>query len=125
MFIFGLTAAEVEMHRRQDADPREAVARSPMLREVLDTVRSGAFSPDEPDRFRNFIDSLIHDDRFLIIADFDAYAAAQRRVAARWIDERAWWRSSVLNVAGVGWFSSDRAVRQYAEDIWQVPIEGT
>lgn len=124
MFIFGLTASEVEMYRREGTDAREAVARSPMLREVLDAVRSGAFSPDEPDRYRHLIDSLIHDDRFLVTADFDAYAATQQRVAARWVDGRAWWRSSILNIAGVGWFSSDRAIRQYAEDIWQVPIEG-
>ena len=78
------------------------------------------FSPDEPERYRELVDELTDNDHFLVTADFDAFAAMQREVAARWHDQRAWWRSSVLNTANVGWFSSDRAIREYAEDIWNV-----
>ena len=93
---------------------RETIARLPMLREVLDAISYGVFSPDEPQRFQELVDELYGNDHFLVTADFAAYAATQARVAARWHDPRAWWRSSVLNTAHVGWFSSDRAIREYA-----------
>jgi starch phosphorylase len=70
------------------------------------------------------LDSLISHDYFLVTADFDAYYAKQREVAALWRDRPAWWRMSILNTARVGWFSSDRAVREYAEEIWGVPVGG-
>ena len=90
-------------------------------REVLDAVAYGVFSPDEPQRYRELVDELTGNDHFMVTADFAAYVAAkQAEVAARWHDRRAWWRSSVLNTAHVGWFSSDRAIREYAEDIWNV-----
>jgi starch phosphorylase len=91
-----------------------------MLREVLDEIGSGVFSPDEPERYRELVDVLTHHDHFMVSADFDSYAAAQRTVAAKWHDRPAWWRSSVLNTARVGWFSSDRTIREYAEEIWNV-----
>ncbi len=68
------------------------------------------------------VDVLTYHDHFLVSADFDAYAAAQRRVDAKWRDQAAWWRSSILNTAGVGWFSSDRAIREYCDDIWNVKL---
>ena len=80
----------------------------------------GVFSPDEPQRYRELVDELTGNDHFMVTADFAAYAAMQSRVAAQWHDRRAWWRASVLNTANVGWFSSDRAIREYAEDIWNV-----
>ena len=83
--------------------------RLPALREVLDAVAYGVFSPDEPQRYRELVDDLTDNDHFMVTADFDAYAEAQRMVAARWRDRHAWWRASVLNTANMGWFSSDRA----------------
>jgi len=65
---------------------------------------------------------LINSDWFMVAADFDAYAEAQRRVADRWCDRQGWWRSSVLNTAYMGWFSSDRTIREYAREIWRVPV---
>ncbi len=59
---------------------------------------------------------------FMVSADFDAYAETQRRVADRWCDRQGWWRSSVLNTAHMGWFSSDRTIREYAREIWGVPV---
>ena len=122
IFIFGLTAAEVEARRRAGLNPRETIDRSPMLREVLDAVGSGVFSPNEPGRFRDIVTSLCEHDHFLVTADFEAYAEAQGRVATRWQDRAAWWRASAINTANVGWFSSDRTIREYAEEIWRVKL---
>jgi starch phosphorylase len=122
IFIFGLTAEHAEHRRAQGIDARETIARSLPLQRALDAIGSGLFSHAEPDRFRDLVDVLTYHDHFLVTADFDAYAAAQRDVDARWRDPRAWWRSSVLNTAGVGWFSSDRAIREYCDDIWNVKL---
>ena len=121
IFIFGLTAEQVARKKAAGYDAREAVAASPTLSQVLDAIRSGVFSPEEPDRYAGLVDGLLNDDRFLVTADFDSYDATQREVAARWRDPEAWWRSAVLNTAHVAWFSSDRTIREYAEDIWDTP----
>jgi starch phosphorylase len=118
MFTFGLTAGQVEERRLSRSTP----VRSPALQQVLDMVGSGVFSPNERDRYRELVADLISSDWFMVAADFDAYADAQWSVATRWRDHHAWWRSSVLNTARMGWFSSDRTIREYAEDIWGVPV---
>jgi len=120
IFIFGLTAEQAEERRRLGPSGRETIAASPMLQAVLDAVGSGVFSPDDPQRYRELVDILTDHDHFLVTADFEAYVAAQPLVADRWRDPGAWWRASVLNTARMGWFSSDRAIREYAEDIWNV-----
>ncbi len=122
IFIFGLTAAEVEQRRRDGLGTREIVAGSPMLRQVLDQVRSGVFSPSQPDLYHELVDGLLDYDHFLVLSDFEAFAKAQADVSARWQDQKAWRRSSILNTANMGWFSSDRAIREYAEGIWNVPV---
>jgi starch phosphorylase len=122
IFIFGLTAPEVQERRTRGIDARETIAASPVLREVLDSVASGVFSPDDRDRYRQLSETLTYHDHFMVTADFDAYFAAQRAVAIRWRDRKSWWRSSILNTARVGWFSSDRTISEYAEDIWRVPV---
>jgi len=122
IFIFGLTAAEVEARRRRGIDAHDTIAKSPALKEVLDAIHSGVFSPDDPGRYRELVDTLRHADYFLVTADFDAYYARQRTVDQKWLDRAAWWRSSILNTANVGWFSSDRAIREYAADVWNVPV---
>jgi starch phosphorylase len=120
IFIFGLTAAAAEERRHRGPGARETIAELPVLQLALDSVHDGVFSPDEPHRFRDLTDELRGSDHFLITADFADYAAKQAEVSARWHDRRAWWRSSVLNTANVGWFSSDRAIREYAQEIWKV-----
>jgi len=125
IFIFGMTSDEVMERRRRGPGARETIEGLPVLQEVLDAIAYGVFSPDEPQRFREVVDELTGDDHFMVTADFAAFAAAQGRVAAQWHDRRAWWRSSMLNTANVGWFSSDRAIREYAEDIWKVAPRGT
>ncbi len=122
IFIFGLTAAEAAQRRALGIDSREIIAGSAALRRALEAIGSGLFSPSEPDRFRDLVDVLTYHDHFLVSADFDSYAAAQRQVEAKWRDQAAWWRSSIFNTAGVGWFSSDRAIREYCDDIWNVKL---
>jgi glycogen phosphorylase len=122
IFIFGLTAEEAEQRRSRGIDARETIAASLPLRRALDAIGSGIFSPSEPERFRDLVDVLTYHDHFLVSADFDSYAASQRQVAAKWRDQDAWWRSSILNTAGVGWFSSDRAIREYCDDVWNVKL---
>jgi glycogen phosphorylase len=119
--IFGLTAAEVEERRARGTHAGGAIAASPRLAATLEAIASGTVSPAEPHRFRGLIESLIAHDYFLVTADFDAYFAAQRAIDRRWLHPPAWWRASVLNTAQVAWFSADRAIAEYAEEIWRVP----
>jgi glycogen phosphorylase len=118
-FIFGLTADEVEARTASGYMPREVYEASPRLRRVLDFVASGALSPEEPALFRSLVDGLLHHDPYMVLADFDAYVAAQATVDEAWRDQEAWTRKAILNVARCGWFSSDRSVREYAEKIWK------
>ena len=120
IFIFGLTAAEVHERRTRGINAREVLESSRVLSDALEALGSGLFSPDDPNRFQGLVHDLTHNDYFLVTADFDAYFATQRAIDARWHDKPSWWRSSVLNTAHLGWFSSDRAIREYAEDIWKV-----
>ncbi|MBL8589077.1 MAG: glycogen/starch/alpha-glucan phosphorylase [Methylobacteriaceae bacterium] len=121
IFIFGLTAEEVQARRAAGVSGEAAIAASPVLADVLHSIASGVFSPDARDRYAGLIDVLRHHDHFMVTADFDAYYAAQRAVATRWRDRKSWWRSAILNTAQMGWFSSDRTISEYASEIWNVP----
>jgi starch phosphorylase len=123
IFIFGLTTEQVEKRRREGWRGEEAVAKSRRLEEALEQVGNGVFSPDDPGRYRDLVADLRGSDWFMVAADFDSYYAAQREVGARWRQPAAWWRSAVLNTANVGWFSSDRTIGEYAQDIWNVPVQ--
>ncbi|NLH83109.1 MAG: glycogen/starch/alpha-glucan phosphorylase [Phyllobacteriaceae bacterium] len=122
IFIFGLTAEEVEARRSHGIDARETLSKSPILREVLDAIGSGVFSPGEPDRYKPLVDALTYHDYFMVAADFESYYGTQRSVFRKWRDKAAWNRSAALNTAHMGWFSSDRTIGEYAEDIWGVPV---
>ncbi len=122
IFIFGLTAEQVVARRARELTAYEAVAASPVLESTLRAISSGAYWPEEPDRYRGLIESLIGHDVFMVAADFDSYCATQDRLEDLWRQPELWWRTAVLNTAGVGWFSSDRTIREYAEDIWRVPV---
>jgi starch phosphorylase len=119
--VFGLTAPEVEERRRGGFDSRALIEQSPELRDVLQAVGGGVFSPGEPDRYRSIVDTLHGHDWFMVTADFAAYAATQRQVDALWKDRAAWSAKAIRNTAHMGWFSSDRTIREYARDIWNVP----
>jgi starch phosphorylase len=121
MFIFGLTAEQVAASRSQGIDAGGAIAASPVLAEVLDSIEAGVFSPDDPDRYKGLVHGLRHHDYFMVCADFDDYYATQRRIGELWRRPADWWQASVLNTANMGWFSSDRAIREYADLVWEVP----
>lgn len=118
--IFGLTAAEVA-ERRPRHDPRSFVASNPALRDAMDALASGVFSAGDNSRHRPIVESLMSSDFFMVTADFTAYAAAQRRLDRQWQSPADWTRKAILNTLGMGWFSSDRTIREYARDIWEVP----
>jgi starch phosphorylase len=122
MIIFGLTAEEVTAKRARTEVPRAAIDASPALREALEMISSGVFSPDDPNRYRDLIGGLYDHDWFMVARDFDAYAAAQKQVDGLWQNRRKWYSMAIRNTAHMGWFSSDRTIRQYAEDIWGVPV---
>jgi starch phosphorylase len=122
IFIFGMTTDEVDARRREGTQGAAAIDASPRLAEVLEAVGSGVFSPDDRNRYRDLVDALRGSDYFMVSADFDAYYEGQRQVDARWRDRPAWQHSAILNTANMGWFSSDRTIREYAEDIWHLPV---
>ena len=116
--IFGLTAAEVAEAKAQGFDPRAALAGMPELSDAIAAVGSGVWSPDQPGLYRELMDGLLDEDRFMITADFAAYWDAQREVDRRWQDRDGWNASAIRNVARMGWFSSDRTIGEYASEIW-------
>jgi glycogen phosphorylase len=116
--IFGMTADEVAKKRREGHVPRTVIEASPELRQALEAIASGVFSHDDPDRYRELIGGLYDHDWFMVAADFDAYAAAQRAVDEIWRDSPKWNAMAIRNTARMNWFSSDRTIRQYAEEIW-------
>jgi starch phosphorylase len=116
--LFGLTAAEAAARRAQGLHMEETIARCPPLARALDAIAKGVFSPEDPSRFHPLVDALRHHDFFLVCPDFESYAEAQSRVDARWRDVPGWWRSAIANTANVGFFSSDRAIREYADEVW-------
>ena len=118
--IFGLTAEEVAAKRADGYVPRDVIAQSRELRQALEAIASGVFSPDDPGRYAGLIGGIYDSDWFLCAADFDSYAAAQRDVDSRWLDRAGWRASAIRNVANVGWFSSDRTIGEYAREIWKV-----
>ena len=125
IFIFGLTAAEVETSRAHGIDATARIAASPILREALDEIASGVFSTDDAGRYRGLVDTLTYHDYFMLCADFDAYWATQMKIDEAWRDRKRWMRSSILNTANVGWFSSDRTIAEYAKEIWNAPFVPT
>lgn len=120
--IFGLTTEEVAGLRSSGHDPRKVIEESPELSQALSAIASGVFSPDDPNRYRDLIGGLYDHDWFMVATDFDAYAAAQRKVDEMWLDQRQWQQKAILNTARMGWFSSDRTIRQYSGDIWNIPL---
>jgi starch phosphorylase len=119
-FLFGLTAEEV-MTRRQDPEhARKAIEASQTMQDVLQMIAEGRFSPDEPERYHGLVHAIWHSDYFLVASDFDAYHAAQGQVSAAYADRDRWVKMAALNTARSGFFSSDRTIRSYMKDIWDI-----
>jgi starch phosphorylase len=120
--IFGMEAMEVMARRQQGLDASDVIGRSPQLARAIDAIANGDFAPGDRGRFEPIAHALKHLDHYMVSADFDSYYTAQRNIDARWQVVPAWTRASILNVARMSWFSSDRTIREYAQDIWNVPV---
>jgi starch phosphorylase len=121
MFVFGLRADAVARLKAAGCDARAYVEGNAPLKAVLEAIARGDFSPGEPERYRGLVDGLLHRDTYLLLADFADYAATQARVDALWHDGAAWAERALRNVAAMGFFSSDRTIREYVDKIWAMP----
>jgi starch phosphorylase len=120
IFIFGLTAAEVEARRESGYDPWDYYHGEPELRTALDQIADNFFSSDQPGLFQPLLDRLLHEgDPFMVLADYASYLQCQERVSQTYRDQQRWTRMSILNTANMGRFSSDRTIREYNEEIWK------
>lgn len=120
IMIFGLTAAEVAAKRAEGYKPGPIIEQSRELSQALAAIASGVFSPDDRNRYAGLVNGLYEHDWFMVAADFDSYSAMQRQVDGIWTDKADWYGKAIRNVAHMGWFSSDRTIRQYASEIWGV-----
>jgi starch phosphorylase len=119
MFVFGHTAEEINNLRASGYDPRAWVGKDPSLARAIDMLVNGPIGKSNPGTFQPIVDTLLMNDRYFHCADFASYIAKQEEAATIWQDTHAWARKSILSVARMGWFSSDRTVREYAEEIWK------
>jgi len=119
IIIFGLRADEVAAARADGHNPRAIIEASRELSQALQAISSGVFSHDDRSRYAALIEGIYAHDWFMVAADFDAYAQAQRDIDQLWTDPSAWNKKAICNTARMGWFSSDRTIRQYAKEIWR------
>jgi starch phosphorylase len=117
-FLFGMTEPEVEALWAAGYRPADFYQADDRLRRAIDLIASGAFSDGDRSVFEPVVSNLLYDDRFMVLADFASYVAAQERVDVAYADTDAWTRSAILNVARCGYFSSDRSMRDYLDRIW-------
>jgi starch phosphorylase len=118
-FLFGLTADQVSKRREDPDHSRKAIEASQTLQDVLQMIAEGRFSPDQPDRYHGLVHRVWHHDYFLVAADFDAYHAAQGQVDLAYADRDRWVKMAAMNTARSGFFSSDRTIRSYMDEIWK------
>ena len=125
IFIFGMTAAEVAELRTRGYNPKEYYNGNPELRRVLDMISSGFFSPGAPELFTPITDSLLNlGDHYMLLADYASYVSCQEQVSELFQDKAEWARRAILNTAGMGKFSSDRTIEEYAREIWGIkPVD--
>ena len=120
-FLFGLLEPEVEEIMAKGYQPASYYERDPQLKAAIDLIASGAFSGGDRTVFEPVVSNLLNEDRFLALADYRSYLEAQDRVDKAYADPDRWARSAILNVARCGFFSSDRAMREYIDRIWHTP----
>jgi starch phosphorylase len=123
LFVFGLRTEGIARLRALGYDPRWVASQNPALYDVLQSIGDGSFSPGEPRRYRALVDGLLGADPYLLLADFAEYVATQSRVDALYRDRAAWNACALRNIAGMGFFSTDRTVREYADRIWRDPAQ--
>jgi glycogen phosphorylase len=123
-FLFGLDVRQVAEVKARGYNPREYYERDAELREAVDAIDNGTFSKGDRKLFRPLVDNLMNSDPYLLFADYRSYVDAQDQVDALYRNQEEWTRKSVLNTARMGFFSSDRAIKQYADEIWNLnPVE--
>jgi starch phosphorylase len=120
IFIFGLTTPQVAEIKANGYNPRDYVDSHPELKQVLDMIANGYFSVEEPGRYQNVVDNLLYNDQYLLLADYAAYIETQDKVGKLYQNRDEWMRMAILNVANMAKFSSDRAIGDYAKNIWHV-----
>jgi starch phosphorylase len=121
IFTFGLTVEGIRDLRNSSYNPWEYYKQDVRIKKVIDRIADGHFSPSEPNLFKPIIDVVMNGgDRYMLLADFAAYVACQERVSKAYENKKKWTRMSILNVANMGKFSSDRTIREYAQEIWGV-----
>ncbi|XP_037084372.1 glycogen phosphorylase-like [Pollicipes pollicipes] len=120
IFIFGMTVDEVEALKRRGYNAHEYYNRLPELRQCIDMISSGFFSPHDLNQFKDVVDMLMNHDRFLLFADYEAYIRCQDEVDKLYMNPDAWTKKAIMNIASSGKFSSDRTIAEYARDIWGV-----
>jgi starch phosphorylase len=119
-FLFGLTVEKVAKVKALGYRPRDYYDQNSMLRETLDFIGSDTLARGDRELFRPLVENLLEHDPFLLLADYQSYIDAQERVTALWCEPEAWTRSSILNTARMGKFSSDRSIRDYCERVWKI-----
>jgi starch phosphorylase len=124
-FLFGLKAEEVQSLKDRGYDPRSLYNSDTRLKEAIDQILSGVYSRGDGDLFKPLVDSLLGGDPYMVLADFDAYIECQDRVAEAFRNRRRWTEMSILNVARMGKFSSDRSIREYCARVWNVALPET
>ena len=125
-FLFGLTAEEVQQTQKAGYRPWDYYQNNTELKAVIDLINSGFFAHGDSNLFRPLINSLLYGDPYFLLADFQSYVDCQEKVSQAYQNPEHWSKMSILNVARMGKFSSDRSIREYCQDIWDinsVPIE--
>lgn len=118
-FLFGLTAEEVLAQKAAGYNPLDYYNSNPELKLVIDRLASGFFSHGDPNLFKPLLDSLLYRDEYLLLADYQSYVECQDRVGQAYRNQDQWTRASILNVARMGKFSSDRSIQEYLQNIWK------
>ncbi|KAJ6654042.1 hypothetical protein lerEdw1_007551 [Lerista edwardsae] len=120
LFIFGMRVEDVAELDRRGYNAQEYYDRLPELKQAVDQIKSGFFSPKQPDLFKDMVDMLFHHDRFKVFADYEAYVKAQDNVGQLYMNSKEWTKMVIRNIAASGKFSSDRTIKEYARDIWSM-----
>jgi glycogen phosphorylase len=122
IFIFGLTANEVTERRRAGVDGHSVIESSPHLRDVLKALGQGVFLNGDTTLYQPIVNSIYNGDWFMVGSDFDEYSKTQSKVSDLWLNQHGWTYQAIQNTVHMGWFSSDRTIREYAKEIWNVPV---
>ncbi|GMR59373.1 hypothetical protein PMAYCL1PPCAC_29568 [Pristionchus mayeri] len=120
MFIFGMTVEQVEALGNRGYKTSEFIEKSLALKQIIEQIEAGFFTPEQPDALRDLANNIVHHDRFMVCADFDAYVACQDKVAETYADQQKWCKMALHNIASTGKFSTDRTIAEYAREIWGI-----